>query len=109
VTDNGDRGTPSIIVPGLVVVGAGRASLKAKLIICNLGNSWKIKGLTWNYVLLVSGVVVYIRSQLRHESDTLNRMFSQQNTPEVRAKRDRSLLVETEGNPRKTVYNVLNW
>jgi hypothetical protein len=40
VTDNGDRGTPSIIVPGLVVVGAGRASLKAKLIICN----WVILG-----------------------------------------------------------------
>ncbi|KAK4152279.1 hypothetical protein C8A00DRAFT_16383 [Chaetomidium leptoderma] len=73
------RATPNKLVPGLVVVGA------------------------------VSGVVLYIRSQLRQESDTMDRMFSQQNTPEVRARRDQRLLVDTEGNPRKTMYNILNW
>ncbi len=39
----------------------------------------------------------------------MNRMFSQQNTAEVIARRDERLLVESEGNPRKTIYNVLNW
>lgn len=57
----------------------------------------------------VSGVVAYVRTQLRKESDTMNRMFSQQNTADVRARRDQRLLVESEGNPRKTIYNVLNW
>ncbi|KAL2133033.1 hypothetical protein VTI74DRAFT_3005 [Chaetomium olivicolor] len=73
------RGAPNKIIPGLVVVGA------------------------------VSGVVAYVRSQLRKESETMNRMFSQQNTPEVVARRNQRLLVETEGNPRKTPYNILNW
>ncbi|KAG7285647.1 hypothetical protein NEMBOFW57_010276 [Staphylotrichum longicolle] len=68
-----------MILPGIVVVGA------------------------------VSGVVAYVRTQLRKESDTMNRMFSQQNTADVRARRDQRLLVESEGNPRKTIYNVLNW
>jgi hypothetical protein len=57
----------------------------------------------------VSGVVAYVRAQLRKESDTMNRMFSQQNTADVRARRDERLLVKTEGNPRKTIYNILNW
>jgi len=39
----------------------------------------------------------------------MNRMFSQQNTADVRARRDERLLVKTEGNPRKTIYNILNW
>ncbi|KAK3896967.1 hypothetical protein C8A05DRAFT_39481 [Staphylotrichum tortipilum] len=73
------RTAPRMIIPGLVVVGA------------------------------VSGVVAYVRTQLRKESETMNRMFSQQNTAEVRARRDARLLVNTEGNPRKTVYNILNW
>jgi hypothetical protein len=53
--------------------------------------------------------VAYVRSQLERESQALDRAFSQQNTPEVMARRDQSLLVNTEGNPRKTIYNVLNW
>jgi hypothetical protein len=58
---------------------------------------------------LVSGVVAYVRSQLRRESEVMNGMFAQRDTPEARARRDQRLLVETEGNPRKTMYNVLNW
>ncbi|KAL2259923.1 hypothetical protein VTK26DRAFT_6237 [Humicola hyalothermophila] len=57
----------------------------------------------------VSGVVAYVRTQLRKESDTMNRMFAQQNTPEVREARNKALLVETEGDPRKTFFNILNW
>lgn len=58
---------------------------------------------------IVSGVVAYVRSQLRKESDTMNRMFAQQNTAQVRAARNQRLLVDSEGDPRKTPYNVLNW
>ncbi|KAA8628683.1 hypothetical protein SMACR_12876 [Sordaria macrospora] len=54
-------------------------------------------------------VVSYIRSQLRNESNTLNRVFAQQNTPGVMEKRKERYLIETEGDPRKTIYNVLNW
>ena len=57
----------------------------------------------------VSGLVAYVRSQLRTESETMNRMFAQQNTAEVRARRGQRHLVESEGDPRKTIYNVLNW
>lgn len=39
----------------------------------------------------------------------MNARFAQQNIPNVVASRNRSLLVETEGDPRKTIYNVLNW
>jgi len=73
------RRLPKTIVPGLVVVGAAYS------------------------------VASYIRSQLRYESTVMNARFAQQNTPNVVASRNRSLLVETEGDPRKTIYNVLNW
>ncbi len=39
----------------------------------------------------------------------MNRMFAQQNTPEVIEARRQRLLVETEGDPKKSIYNVLNW
>ncbi|KAK4234293.1 hypothetical protein C8A03DRAFT_18775, partial [Achaetomium macrosporum] len=74
------RSAPRTIVPGLVVVGA-----------------------------VVSGVVAFIRAQLRRESEAINRAFSRQNTPEALERRNRSLLVDTEGDPKKTLYNILNW
>ncbi|KAK3373002.1 hypothetical protein B0T24DRAFT_621958 [Lasiosphaeria ovina] len=73
------RTAPSLIVPTLVVAGA------------------------------VYAVATYVRSQLSAESETMNRMFAQQNTPQVMESRRKSLLVDTEGDPRKTIYNVLNW
>ncbi|ORY56640.1 uncharacterized protein BCR38DRAFT_450810 [Pseudomassariella vexata] len=55
----------------------------------------------------VYGVVSYVRSQLRHESSSMDRIFAQQNTPEVEAARKRDLKVETMGDPRKTMLNLL--
>jgi hypothetical protein len=43
------------------------------------------------------------------ESDVMNRRFAQQNTPRVMESRRRTLLVDSEGDPRRTIYNVLNW
>lgn len=54
-------------------------------------------------------MVSYVRTQLAKESDTMNRMFAQQNTPEVLEARRRSLHLDTEGDPKKTLYNVLSW
>ncbi|KAK4223145.1 hypothetical protein QBC38DRAFT_426038 [Podospora fimiseda] len=73
------RAAPGVVVPSLVVAGA------------------------------IYGVVSYVRSQLRKESDTINRMFAQRDTPEAIESRRRALLVDTEGDPRKSIYNVLNW
>ncbi|KAK3321900.1 hypothetical protein B0H66DRAFT_638414 [Apodospora peruviana] len=70
---------PGMIIPGLVVFGA------------------------------VYGVVAYVRSQLKQESETMNRMFAQQNSPRVLEARKKNYLIETEGDPRKSVYNILNW
>ncbi|KAK4448692.1 hypothetical protein QBC34DRAFT_406589 [Podospora aff. communis PSN243] len=67
------------IIPGLVVAGA------------------------------VYGVVAYVRSQLIKESATMNRMFAQQNSPRVMEARRRNFLIDSEGDPRKTPYNFLNW
>lgn len=54
-------------------------------------------------------MVAFVRSQLIKESETMNKMFSKQNTAEVVARRNQRLLVDTEGNPKKTPYNFLNW
>ncbi|KAK4198674.1 hypothetical protein QBC40DRAFT_283330 [Triangularia verruculosa] len=54
-------------------------------------------------------VISYIKSQLSHESSTIDKMFAQKNTPAVEESRRRSLLIETEGDPRRTPYNILNW
>jgi hypothetical protein len=59
--------------------------------------------------LVVSGVAYYVRSQLRKESETINRLFAQQNTPEVEETRRQRLLVDTEGDPRRSLFNILNW
>ncbi|KAK4208558.1 hypothetical protein QBC37DRAFT_431770 [Rhypophila decipiens] len=57
----------------------------------------------------VFGVVSYVRSQLRQESETMNRMFAKQYSPEVMEARRRNYLIDQEGDPRKSIYNVLNW
>jgi len=57
----------------------------------------------------VYGVVSYVRSQLIQESNTMNRMFAQQNSARVMESRKRNFLIDTEGDPRKTPYNILNW
>jgi hypothetical protein len=57
----------------------------------------------------VYGVVAYVRSQLIKESATMNRMFAQQNSPRVMDARRRNFLIDSEGDPRKTPYNFLNW
>ncbi|KAK4180674.1 hypothetical protein QBC36DRAFT_229014 [Triangularia setosa] len=57
----------------------------------------------------VYGIISYIKSQLQHESSTIDKMFAQKNTPAVEESRRRSLLVDTEGDIRRTPYNILNW
>ncbi|KAK4462880.1 hypothetical protein QBC42DRAFT_296460 [Cladorrhinum samala] len=73
------RAAPSAVVPAVVVAGA------------------------------IYGVISYVRSQLRRESDTINQMFAQRDTPEAVEAHRRALLVDTEGDPRRSIYNVLNW
>ncbi|KAI1087737.1 hypothetical protein F5B19DRAFT_497100 [Rostrohypoxylon terebratum] len=63
--------------------------------------------------LLVLGVAYtvgsYVRSQLTREAGTMDRIFSQQNTPEVEEARKRSLQVEANGDPRNNLLNFLGW
>jgi hypothetical protein len=54
-------------------------------------------------------VGLYVSKQLGHESGNLDRIFSQQNTAEVEEARRRQLLVDTYGDPRNTLLNVLGW
>ncbi|KAI2623987.1 hypothetical protein GGS26DRAFT_565404 [Hypomontagnella submonticulosa] len=67
---------------------------------------------------IIPGIVVlgaaytvgsFVTSQLRRESGTMDRIFSQQNTPEVEAARKRDLLVESNGDPRNNLLNFLGW
>ncbi|KAK3684127.1 hypothetical protein B0T22DRAFT_483909 [Podospora appendiculata] len=84
------------------------AVLAAKVPVARVPSSILLPSLV--VVGTISGVVLLIRSQLRHESKTLDRMFAQQNTPEVMESRRRTLLIDTEGDPRRTIYNALrNW
>lgn len=39
----------------------------------------------------------------------MNRMFAQQNTPRLEEARRRNLLTETEGDPRRSLFNILSW
>ncbi|KAK4182516.1 hypothetical protein QBC35DRAFT_509847 [Podospora australis] len=73
------RGAPNKVIPILVVGGA------------------------------VYGVVSYIVGQLHNESAIMDRRFAQQNTPAVEQSQRRALLIDTEGDPRRTPYNILNW
>jgi len=53
--------------------------------------------------------VAYVGRVLRQESQTMDRMFAQKNSPEVEARRKKQLLTDTEGDPRRTLFNVLGW
>ncbi|KAI0132801.1 hypothetical protein BJ170DRAFT_615440 [Xylariales sp. AK1849] len=57
----------------------------------------------------VSTVALYVKAQLHDSNQTYNRMFAQQNTPEVEESRRKALLVETYGDPRRSLFNVLGW
>ncbi|KAI2612556.1 uncharacterized protein GGS25DRAFT_124122 [Hypoxylon fragiforme] len=51
----------------------------------------------------------YVRSQLARESGSFDRIFSQQNTPEVEEARKRALQVDINGDPRNNLLNMLGW
>ncbi|KAI1853988.1 hypothetical protein JX265_003689 [Neoarthrinium moseri] len=57
----------------------------------------------------VAAVATYVRSQLSTSKSTYNKIFAQQNTPEVEEARRRQLMVETNGDPRRTLFNILGW
>ncbi|KAK6952810.1 hypothetical protein K445DRAFT_28255 [Daldinia sp. EC12] len=63
--------------------------------------------------LVVIGVAYtvgsYVRSQLHREASTMDRIFSQQNTPEVEQARKAALQVEANGDPRNNLLNFLGW
>ncbi|KAI1342515.1 hypothetical protein F5Y15DRAFT_306282 [Xylariaceae sp. FL0016] len=54
-------------------------------------------------------VSTYVARQLGRESGQFDQIFSQQNTPEVEAARRRDLLVDTYGDPRNSLLNILGW
>ncbi|KAH8164665.1 hypothetical protein CIB48_g3572 [Xylaria polymorpha] len=54
-------------------------------------------------------VGLYVSRQLHGRSDSFDKIFAQQNTPEVEAARKRDLLVETYGDPRNSLLNILGW
>ncbi|KAI1074365.1 hypothetical protein F5B20DRAFT_441899 [Whalleya microplaca] len=51
----------------------------------------------------------YVHSQLTREAGTMDKIFAQQNTPEVEEARRKALLVETNGDPRNNLLNFLGW
>ncbi|KAI0468652.1 hypothetical protein F4859DRAFT_196547 [Xylaria cf. heliscus] len=51
----------------------------------------------------------YVSRQLHGRSDSFDKIFAQQNTPEVEAARKRDLKVDTYGDPRNSLLNVLGW
>lgn len=89
----------NVVVPGIVVAASGSSHLA----------SFPFRTLADPVGFIVYGVISYIKNQLQHESSTIDKMFAQKNTPAVEESRRRSLLVDTEGDPRRTPYNILNW
>ncbi|KAI0101600.1 hypothetical protein GGR51DRAFT_322863 [Nemania sp. FL0031] len=54
-------------------------------------------------------VGLYVSRQLHQKSVSFDDIFAQQNTPEVEEARKKDLLVETYGDPRNSLLNVLGW
>ncbi|KAI1751003.1 hypothetical protein F4782DRAFT_532035 [Xylaria castorea] len=54
-------------------------------------------------------VSFYVSRQLHGGSDSFDKIFAQKNTPEAEAARKRDLQVETYGDPRNSLLNVLGW
>ncbi|KAH9904313.1 hypothetical protein F4778DRAFT_780286 [Xylariomycetidae sp. FL2044] len=59
--------------------------------------------------LAVYGVGSYVHRQLSRERSAFDKIFAQQNTPEVEAARRRQLDVEHFGDPRNNLLNFLGW
>ncbi|KAI1368573.1 hypothetical protein F5Y08DRAFT_335465 [Xylaria arbuscula] len=57
-----------------------------------------------------AGIVgLYVSKQLHQRSTSFDDIFAQQNTPEVEEARKKDLLVETYGDPRNSLLNILGW
>ncbi|KAH6689656.1 hypothetical protein F5X68DRAFT_230272 [Plectosphaerella plurivora] len=54
-----------------------------------------------------AGVVTYVRAQLMHESDTMDRFFSKYNSPQSEESRRRAFEGHVE--PRSNILNFLSW
>jgi hypothetical protein len=54
-------------------------------------------------------VGLYVSKQLHQKSVSFDEIFAQQNTPEVEEARKKALLVETYGDPRNSLLNILGW
>lgn len=60
--------------------------------------------------LLIVGLVLnYIRMQLGDRKSTFDKIFEQQNTPEVEEHRRKQLQVDQFGDPRRSMFNVMGW
>ncbi|KAI2638060.1 hypothetical protein GGS21DRAFT_452973 [Xylaria nigripes] len=66
-----------------------------------------LPALAWVAATCVVGL--YIRRQLLSESGTFDQIYSQKNTPEVEESRKKAFLVDTHGDPRNSMLNVLGW
>ncbi|KAI1114355.1 hypothetical protein F5Y14DRAFT_174438 [Nemania sp. NC0429] len=63
--------------------------------------------LAWLGAAYVVGL--YVSKQLHGRSDAFDHIYAQQNTPEVEAARKKGLMVETYGDPRNSMLNILGW
>lgn len=63
--------------------------------------------LAWLGAAYVVGL--YVSKQLHGGSDSFDHIYAQQNTPEVEQARKRDLMVETYGDPRNSLLNILGW
>ncbi|EOO01876.1 hypothetical protein UCRPA7_2615 [Phaeoacremonium minimum UCRPA7] len=54
------------------------------------------------------GVAAYVRSQLRTESNTMDRFFAQYKSPQSELSRQR-VFEGAQEDPRKSLFNVLGW
>ncbi|KAI0818126.1 hypothetical protein GGR55DRAFT_623704 [Xylaria sp. FL0064] len=72
-----------------------------------LGTKILLPTLVW--IGAAAAVGLYVKRQLHQRSDSFDHIFAQQNTPEVEEARKRGLQIETYGDPRNSLLNVLGW
>ncbi|KAI1435303.1 hypothetical protein GGR50DRAFT_335333 [Xylaria sp. CBS 124048] len=64
---------------------------------------------TLAWLVAASAVGFYVSRQLNKEAGSFDRIFSQQNTPEVEQSRKKVFAADASSDPRTSLFNVLGW
>ncbi|KAI0011852.1 hypothetical protein F4779DRAFT_571520 [Xylariaceae sp. FL0662B] len=90
-----------------MVVAQPHMPAAARAPVRSAGGRWIVPSLV--AIAATYAVGAYVHSQLNRESNVMDKIYAKQNTPEAEEVRRKGFLVDTNPDPRGSLFNFLGW